>query len=381
MGIFRTILALAVVLYHSGGIFGYDMTGGRASVECFYIISGFYMSVILNEKYRNGNLLYAFYSNRLLRLMPVYYSLLALKIILSFVFYLYKLFPYQTYTLQYFINFYEKMNMSTILFLIASNLLVFGQDICLFLGFDIQSGNLYFGINKDRAIPLVWFFNFLPHAWTLSIELCFYLIAPLIVRRRTVILIMLLLLSLSVRIYCYFLGFRSIWWTYAFFPFEMALFITGSLSYKLYRYILLNNTYNFKSFQIIAPILIAVTTFLYPLLPKTRSIRYFFDDNQLIYYCIVAISIPFLFILSKNIKFDRLIGELSYPIYLSHLIIIPFFGAPTVSDKSWTDILLIIILSIFLSIAILKIIIFPIEKYRQARIFHYKSPYDIASKS
>ena len=51
MGILRTILALAVVVYHSYKLFGFRMCGGQVAVEAFYIISGFYMALVLNEKY------------------------------------------------------------------------------------------------------------------------------------------------------------------------------------------------------------------------------------------------------------------------------------------------------------------------------------------
>jgi peptidoglycan/LPS O-acetylase OafA/YrhL len=50
MGSFRTLLALVVVLVHSGGIWGYNITGGIIAVQSFYIVSGFYMSLILNKK-------------------------------------------------------------------------------------------------------------------------------------------------------------------------------------------------------------------------------------------------------------------------------------------------------------------------------------------
>jgi peptidoglycan/LPS O-acetylase OafA/YrhL len=43
---------------------------GRAAVQMFYLISGFYMALILNEKYRRPTATGIFYSNRFLRLWP-----------------------------------------------------------------------------------------------------------------------------------------------------------------------------------------------------------------------------------------------------------------------------------------------------------------------
>ena len=80
MGTIRLLLALAVVFTHS---YGYLFTGGKLAVQLFYIISGYLMSLILlnNKTYSN---LYKFYSNRLLRLFPVYWGVA----ILTFVYFL-----------------------------------------------------------------------------------------------------------------------------------------------------------------------------------------------------------------------------------------------------------------------------------------------------
>ena len=51
MGIIRFLLALAVVAFHSQRILGLRLMGGNEAVEIFFIISGFYMSLILRGKY------------------------------------------------------------------------------------------------------------------------------------------------------------------------------------------------------------------------------------------------------------------------------------------------------------------------------------------
>ena len=48
MGLLRLILAISVVIWHSSPIFGISLVGGQAAVQAFYIISGFYMALILN---------------------------------------------------------------------------------------------------------------------------------------------------------------------------------------------------------------------------------------------------------------------------------------------------------------------------------------------
>ena len=50
MGIIRLILAIAVVIVHTEEpIFGFEFVRGLVAVQAFYIISGFYMAMILNE--------------------------------------------------------------------------------------------------------------------------------------------------------------------------------------------------------------------------------------------------------------------------------------------------------------------------------------------
>src|SRR5450759_4624800 len=74
MGIIRVLLALSVVAAHFGGIWNLRFVGGQVAVQSFYIISGFYMSLILNEKYVGKNKSYKlFITNRFLRLYPIYW--------------------------------------------------------------------------------------------------------------------------------------------------------------------------------------------------------------------------------------------------------------------------------------------------------------------
>lgn len=57
MGILRVFFALCVIAFHCGSSY---LLSPELAVECFFVISGFYMSLILNEKYINpsDNLLF-----------------------------------------------------------------------------------------------------------------------------------------------------------------------------------------------------------------------------------------------------------------------------------------------------------------------------------
>jgi peptidoglycan/LPS O-acetylase OafA/YrhL len=80
MGSLRLILALSVFLAHTGSLFGVFLVGPSVAVQSFFLISGFYMALVLNEKYKGSGSYYLFITNRLLRLLPywVVLSVLAL---------------------------------------------------------------------------------------------------------------------------------------------------------------------------------------------------------------------------------------------------------------------------------------------------------------
>jgi peptidoglycan/LPS O-acetylase OafA/YrhL len=52
MGTMRLLFALVVVIAHTGG--GPPVGNGVLAVQSFYLISGFYMSLILDQKYQSS---------------------------------------------------------------------------------------------------------------------------------------------------------------------------------------------------------------------------------------------------------------------------------------------------------------------------------------
>jgi peptidoglycan/LPS O-acetylase OafA/YrhL len=74
LGAFRLVLALLVVVYHLAEHPLAHHTGMYA-VNGFYVVSGFLMTMVLNEVYAGRPI--AFWTNRLLRLLPPYYIVAA----------------------------------------------------------------------------------------------------------------------------------------------------------------------------------------------------------------------------------------------------------------------------------------------------------------
>jgi len=213
MGIFRVILALSVLLTHAGGfavfsrggIYHYSITGGLVAVQCFYIISGFYMSLILNDKYtKKKSSLFLFYTNRIFRLMPLYCFFLIVSIGFTCIF---DYSNYKSIALLYFIDYFKMLDISSKVYVIASHILVIGQDLSFFLGINPHTGGL--SIDSTSLIhttdPVLWGFYFIPQSWTLSLEFCFYLLVPFFVKRINST-ILVILLSFVIRIVAYSMG-------------------------------------------------------------------------------------------------------------------------------------------------------------------------------
>jgi len=77
MGTLRLLLALSVAYGHLAVPLRFPTSD--IAVQSFFVISGFYMALVLNEKYGPGSY-WLFISNRLLRLWPAYFVVLVLSL-------------------------------------------------------------------------------------------------------------------------------------------------------------------------------------------------------------------------------------------------------------------------------------------------------------
>lgn len=76
LGTFRFTLACFVVMFHIGN---FPAPFGTYSVQCFYVVSGYLITAVLNESYTSRPA--AFWINRYLRLFPQYYAVAAVSLI------------------------------------------------------------------------------------------------------------------------------------------------------------------------------------------------------------------------------------------------------------------------------------------------------------
>ena len=80
MGTLRFLLALSVAYGHLTKLPSFPSSD--VAVQSFFVISGFYMALVLNEKYGLGSY-WLFISNRLLRLWPAYAAVLILSFVVA----------------------------------------------------------------------------------------------------------------------------------------------------------------------------------------------------------------------------------------------------------------------------------------------------------
>lgn len=362
MGVIRTLLAIAVVAYHSYYLFGEKMTEGQVSVQAFYLISGFYMALILNEKYKDQkNSWKLFITNRFLRLYPVYWVVLLLAITTSFVGWAVWKQPFYFYG---WMAQPENIHWTVFAFAVFANLFMFGSDWMFFSAVNRDSGRLEFSKIALDYKPNVPNMLFVPQVWTLGLEICFYLLAPFLVRRRWWLQLLIVVASLLYRFYIYHERWW-IWdpWSYRFFPFEIALFMSGSLAYQLYTYIRKK-----EISQWISIVCWALVVFLIFYFPHDTWIKE--RQRMWVFYGIVFACIPFIFLYTRNFKWDRWIGELSFPIYIGHhliMMIVKRYFWTHVENMYWFGICTVAG-SIIFAVLLWKFVVDPIEKIRQRRV-------------
>lgn len=349
MGSLRTLFAIAVVFGHT---YGFVFVGGKLAVQLFYIISGFFISYVLVEA-KTYRTVYGFYINRFLRLFPIYWFIALLTIIAITIASIIFNQTHQVISTFDAVGFYGKLS------LVLSNLFLFGQDWIMFTG--VRAGEFQFVSDFTESEVLVWKGLLVPQAWTLGIELTFYLIAPFVLIRRQLML-SLILCSILLKAYLIYIGLGiKDPWTYRFFPTELALFLLGACSHQFLKPFYKKRQLISEKKSTIFTLIVFSYCVVYFLLPF-RALNTFI----LIIMCIL--SLPFLFEFQSRNKWDRKIGELSYPIYISHMFVIWVFAYLTskigFDYKSLFVSVLIVIVTIFFSQLINYSIGQFIEKYR-----------------
>lgn len=350
MGLLRFLLACAVIIEHTSPVFGMTLTGATIAVQSFFMISGFYMALILSRKYVGAGSYGLFISNRFLKLFPIYWIVLAG--VLTFAGYHW--FRYGNLGV-FAVWSNVALNWTAATYLVLTNLLIFGQDLTLFMRF-APDMTLAFATDFGQSTPPVFRFLLIPPAWSLGLELTFYLLAPFLLRRSTAVLCALMCLSLALRyVIAVQMGLDRDPWTYRFFPLEIAFFLAGAIAFKAYDAMSWARIPKWSLWAAFGAILLLT-----------------FVGSQLhlwAFYGSFALALPFIFRLTRNSVLDRHIGDLSYPMYVSHLLVFWVLSTTKVFDGTAQNYrgMLTIICTAFLSAGLVWMSR-PIENWRGRRV-------------
>jgi len=356
MGLLRFLLAIAVILSHSGSLFGLKFVSGPTAVEAFFIISGFYIALILNEKYVKANDSYRlFITNRFLRLYPMYWVMLIISLICSYCISNYDATAYGS-SLTYWETHAPALNFSSFFTLAFTNIFLFGQDVIMFLAVNIKTGNMFFIRDFRLSNTSAYGFLFFPQTWSIGLELTFYCVAPFLVRQKYPVLIILIVISAFAKLYAITHHLNLDPWTYRFFPFELMYFLLGALAYVIYKKFIQPNK---------LPAWISYSVFI-GLILLTITDGFLYTRYAGSIYCFgVFCAIPVLFKFTKNFKIDRLLGELSYPMYITHIFVLNIIKAAGITNYQNV---ITISGSVIISVVLIKLIGNPVEKIRQSRV-------------
>lgn len=362
MGLIRFLLAIAVVdthLFNAEKPFPFGiLCTGKVAVQFFFIISGFYMGLVLNTKYGYRGSYKQFLAQRFLRIYPAYWAMLVFWAVAALV--IRRSTGIENAAFHSWNRYGAEMTPLTVVALAVPQIVLFGLDWSYSFGLVGDPRHLAWTAFQ-RTVPLpAWYFVLILQAWSLGLELTFYLVAPLLCRwklRWQVAAAVGLLAGEMLASAVWKLNYSP--WNYRFFPFELQYFMAGSAGYQIYsRYksALERNQGLLWSAFVGAVLLTLVYKHIH------------FWHWELVYLTIMAACVPCVFCLTKDIRGDRMIGELSYPLYLVHqfwITTVPHFmkGTPP-RLQGWVGILV----SIGAAVLMLKLVDQPVDRWR-ARYF------------
>jgi peptidoglycan/LPS O-acetylase OafA/YrhL len=306
MGTLRLILALAVVIAHIHIDKGAQVGGAGAAivaVKLFFLLSGFYMAMVLEDKYRGHTL--AFYKARLMRLMPLYWATIGATLI----FYYVTAFASVSGAVFSRVADSERSWLELVV-AVFSNLTFIGLDF----------GKLLCTYNLPGCSSLVSL-TVVSQAWTLGIEVIFYLIAPILAFIGWRAVVGSLIVSLGIKVAIIAMGLGATSWGRNFVLAEIVYFMLGMVAFSLYkslRHSLPDRKYFIPLIPLSAVLLIGYE--------RGFSSLYYVNQKLIdvtldpLFFVAMTLIVPFLFHATDGRKWDALLGDLSYPIYITHLL-------------------------------------------------------------
>jgi peptidoglycan/LPS O-acetylase OafA/YrhL len=354
MGRVRLLLALLVFISHSPLahlINGHAFEAAPLAVQCFFVISGFLIAFILDQKYHDD--LTAFYHNRFVRLAPAYIAVAGLALLMKLGFE------------EHYIQDVMALGKEAAVYLVAVNALLVGQDAALFL--DVINRHLMLTADFKAANVKLYQYILVPQAWSLSLEIYFYGLIPFLIKRRRW-LMSVFAASVGLRLVLFY-GVRLDHdpWTYRFFPTELAVFLLGVIAYQYRKMLLLPAAWHSRALWAVLLMLIAMP-----------PLFVFLDwGHPVLYSAFIlgfALLMPTLFAQSRDNAWDATIGDLSYPLYLGHILVIQGVSRLIQPGHPFAVTCVSLLLSVLLAVFIKMGIEQPAQNYWKVRKYVERKP-------
>lgn len=339
MGFLRTFMAISVLVAHAAfPLPWFGGFGAQAAVNAFYVVSGFYMALVLNEKYTRPIDNVTFWINRYIHLYPKFLVGLGLAIALNVLW-----FGDPTRGV------FQSLSRAGAAYYIFSNVTMIGLDWTRFVCFPMNGASCVHPDLVNINVP----------SWTISTEIAFYIAAPFMLRNVRLVAVFLALGVVylwavdQLNYLINFLPNASERPTphdlrYYAFPASFMFFGLGALAYHWRGGI--KPTLNWYLCCIgMVGVMMQINSYL----SWWAAI-------------IIASALPTLFTLTQASRVDRIIGELSYPIYILHYPIVHFLKLKY-GIGQWTTSMALLI-TVVLSVLVYVFIERPVDRFR-ARAF------------
>ena len=147
-------------------------------------------------------------------------------------------------------------------------------------------------------------------------------------------------------------------WSYRFFPFEISFFLLGSLTYRSYamrRELYKNIASRFGWLR--WPFVLFLMNYSLVCGELSRGYPVFIA---------LTVVLPFFFLATKTSAFDKFCGELSYPLYLSHLLTLSFLAHLSGFVPGWLLGLFYSAGAIAVAYPITRWVDYPVERFRHS---------------
>ncbi|MDN7951748.1 acyltransferase [Burkholderia multivorans] len=292
MGIYRLLLAIAVILSHVGiGLYGRNI--GVVAVVSFFIISGYVMTALVERHYANAQQIPRFYVDRVLRLFPqfLFYSVLTLLLIA---------------VAQPSSNFLSGLTPATVALNIAM-----------------------LPLNFYRYFPNALV---IPQAWSLGLEAQFYVVVPLLIIFRLRIVAATLSAAFFLLPYVGLVDVDT--WSYRMLPGTLFVFMIGSL---------LRDKNQGKPVLALYGYALALLVIAVAFRQAPSPVFEVLLGTVIGMPAIVALTkIPFG-------KWDALAGNLSYGVFLNHFFLIWLLQAIGIDHRSPIYLPILLISSVILA--------------------------------